>query len=1010
MEQPSAIPRPSGIPRPASSRLPVLRSTGSQSQLRSPASTEQLRKKPSISSLSRPSQPPSSLQKKSSRASLIGSVSTTAPAPAPPSRRTSFAPSSRRVSGIPGVAPKAPASNEPVFKRPFARPPSRQTSKAPPPPAQWNAAKEDDALGSLDGFRSASRASSRAGSRAGFYENDPESEYVLVNEQEPELEVATKKKSRPSLELVPAALIASAVEGKAEVELLQCGQQHAAAAAPGFSNVEQWQQAHHKRRLLSVRTSNTEEVWDILQQALHDRSWKEEHQRQCRHADRHPEQNAIGCPSGVDCEKASVTCFESSECTKIRRVSSSSAALREQIVKAKATRKSEAADEPAAPSPKAASSSNALREQIAKAREAARRAKNETERTSTPPRDPILPDPNEIASFDFGLDDPFNQGAKGSKSLLRKRIDGARIDGRLNMAAMNLKEIPDDVLQMYKYDPNDTTVAWGEIVDLTTIVAADNELEALPESMFPDVDFETMLDSDDGGPQFGAVQNLDLHGNILRELPMGLTRLTQLSRLNLTRNKLSMDVFDVISNITSLRELRIAENELEGDLPANIGNLASLEILELQNNKLTSLPNEIRQLTSLRLLNVASNQLTRVPMELFETALMELIANKNPFEGSFFRVTSATSLQELNISNCSLKTLCDGDSIDLSALKTLNVSMNRLASLPSVESWTNLQALIVAENKLTAFPEGFTTLSQLRTADFTANDISQIDERIALMSLEHLTLAANPLRERKFLTMAFEDIKRDLASRLPADLAEADEDGTEFTAEGAVENVLGWEVTPSGTLDLSSKTLSSLDEDAVLAFADTIRHFNLQQNAFDSIPPSLSHITFLTVLDLSRNSIATALTSHLSLPKLKELRLAANKLTSLDPLIIFLAAPALQTLDVSNNNLLGTLPPLRSTYPQLISLIASDNRICEVPAPSLDGLKIVNLANNDIERLEPQIGLLQGSLTSLNVEGNKFRVPSWNVLQKGTEAVLGWLRDRIPRESWRSDGTVFFDA
>jgi hypothetical protein len=116
---------------------------------------------------------------------------------------------------------------------------------------------------------------------------------------------------------------------------------------------------------------------------------------------------------------------------------------------------------------------------------------------------------------------------------LRKRIDGARVDGRLNMAAMDLKDIPEDVLQMYKYDPNDTMVAWGEIVDLTSLIAADNELEVLPEAMFPDVDFETMIDADEGGPQFGGLQTIDLHGNMLRELPLGLKRLTQLSRLNL---------------------------------------------------------------------------------------------------------------------------------------------------------------------------------------------------------------------------------------------------------------------------------------------------------------------------------------------------------------------------------------------------------------------------------------------------------------------------------------------
>lgn len=216
----------------------------------------------------------------------------------------------------------------------------------------------------------------------------------------------------------------------------------------------------------------------------------------------------------------------------VRHVSSSSA-LREQIAKARTARNSEVIEEPTEQSPKFVSSSNALREQIAKAREATRSAKTETVRASTPPRDAILPDPNEIASFDFGLDDPFNQGAKGSKSLLRKRIDGARVDGRLNIAAMNLKEIPDDVLQMYKYDPNDTTVAWGEIVDLTSLIAADNELETLPEAMFPDVDFEAMNDTDEGGPQFGGLQTIDLHGNILRELPLGLKRLTQLSRLNL---------------------------------------------------------------------------------------------------------------------------------------------------------------------------------------------------------------------------------------------------------------------------------------------------------------------------------------------------------------------------------------------------------------------------------------------------------------------------------------------
>lgn len=146
-----------------------------------------------------------------------------------------------------------------------------------------------------------------------------------------------------------------------------------------------------------------------------------------------------------------------------------------------------------------------------------------------------MPDPAEIATFDFGLDDPFNQTAKGAKSVLRKRIDGARVDGRLNLAAMGLNEIPDDVLSMYEYNPNDSTVAWGEVVDLAVMLLADNELETLPEAMFPDVNLEDMVDSDEAGPQFGGVHTIDLHGNLLRELPAGLGRLSLLSKLNLVR-------------------------------------------------------------------------------------------------------------------------------------------------------------------------------------------------------------------------------------------------------------------------------------------------------------------------------------------------------------------------------------------------------------------------------------------------------------------------------------------
>lgn len=347
--------------------------------------------------------------------------------------------------------------------------------------------------------------------------------------------------------------------------------------------------------------------------------------------------------------------------------------------------------------------------------------------------------------------------------------------------------------------------------------------------------------------------------------------------------------------------------------------------------------------------------------------------------------------------------------MELPALKSLDLSANRLSSLPDMTSWTNLGTVLLGENKIAAFPNGLLSLKQLRVADFTANDISRVDARIALMEgLENLTLAANPIRERKFLTMSTDDMKRDLASRLqPEEMVTGDDDIDDFATENHVpEAPNGWTVTPSGTLDLANKGFTELDEDAINSLTETsdIRQINLQGNLLQAIPHAFAQISYLTILDLSKNSISSPLTNPLDLPKLRELRLSGNKLSSLTSLTAHLTAPSLQSLDVSQNRLTGSLPGLRDSFPSLITLIASDNAIIDVPSESLAGLKIVNLSNNNIERLDPRIGLYAGTLTSLVVEGNKFRVPSYQVLSKGTDAILSWLKDKVPRENGRGRG------
>jgi hypothetical protein len=179
-------------------------------------------------------------------------------------------------------------------------------------------------------------------------------------------------------------------------------------------------------------------------------------------------------------------------------------------------------------------SSLALRDQIAKAKAAKRAAATKQVSGVTMSNEEEAP---VIASgtFDFGLsDDPFNQqiNQKGAKGLLKKRIDSARSDGRLNIAAMGFKEIPQEVMNMYNLESIDGS--WAEAVDLTRFVAADNELELLGDDVFPDVDPREVVDDEDAkGNQFGGLETLDLHGNVLMALPLGLRRLELLTSLNL---------------------------------------------------------------------------------------------------------------------------------------------------------------------------------------------------------------------------------------------------------------------------------------------------------------------------------------------------------------------------------------------------------------------------------------------------------------------------------------------
>jgi Leucine-rich repeat (LRR) protein len=225
-----------------------------------------------------------------------------------------------------------------------------------------------------------------------------------------------------------------------------------------------------------------------------------------------------------------------------------------------------------------------------------------------------------------------------------------------------------------------------------------------------------------------------------------------------------------------------------------------------------------------------------------------------------------------------------------------------------------------------------------------------------------------------------------------------------------------WPVNPGGILDRSNTKAHSLNPVAAadVAANHAIKVLQLHHNLFKEVPSSIAFFAAtLTTLSLAHNELSsdTFMKDDLELPALKELNLSSNTFNSVQPLIQRLRALNLEKLDISFNRL-TSLPPLKPHFPNLITLLASHNTIRELSPESVKGLMTLDCSSNDINSLNARIGLLggPGGLQRLDVTGNRFRVPKYTILEKGTEATLAWLRDRIPAgEGSPTDGIADLD-
>ena len=229
----------------------------------------------------------------------------------------------------------------------------------------------------------------------------------------------------------------------------------------------------------------------------------------------------------------------------------------------------------------------------------------------------------------------------------------------------------------------------------------------------------------------GRVTKLDLSHNVLSgTIPPELGQLTQLQHLDLARNGLSGTIPPEMAKLARLQWLGLGTNRLSGVIPLELGRLTQLRDLYLNENRLSGvIPPQLGSLTRLRVLSLNSNQLIgTIPPELGGlTELYWLKLGDNQLTGTIPPgLGRLTRLRILDLGSNRLSGTIPPQLGKLTNLERLSLGGNELSGAipPQLAGLTNLESISVYSNPLSgAIPKTLQQLSNLEWFDFVNTGI-----------------------------------------------------------------------------------------------------------------------------------------------------------------------------------------------------------------------------------------------------------------------------------------------
>ena len=214
---------------------------------------------------------------------------------------------------------------------------------------------------------------------------------------------------------------------------------------------------------------------------------------------------------------------------------------------------------------------------------------------------------------------------------LKARVIEAKKEGKLNLSYLKLSELPLGLAsqiratlpQLQDIDLRGNALTdlpdeFSEMVSLRTVRLSFNKLTEIPKTL----------------SELPRLERLEISGNLIQDLPPYTERFKTLKHLDLSGNTLTL-LDDSVAKFVALESLNAENNSIEA-ITEDISDLTNLQLLDVSTNRLGQLPKTIGKLKRLESLDLSANSLVDIPLEIgFLPNLSHLEIRYNVFKEPF---------------------------------------------------------------------------------------------------------------------------------------------------------------------------------------------------------------------------------------------------------------------------------------------------------------------------------------------------------------------------------------